>query len=468
MTDALHGLTAVLSERLWLPYDMFDAEEGDSLRRRLTVSVKGYQSDKPPTIIKSYEGDRARRMVGVPIHYGLKLLQKQGVRVETLLSDGFQIWCPKRPDPKHPSASPNQEILMAKVVESARGNVSTLIKAPTGAGKTVVALNGIAELGKTALVIVATKVLARQWEREAILHLGLRPHDIGHVEGGKCSYEGKAIVIAVMVNLLRPWPALFYRYFGTVVWDEAHRLGAAGFSKTMGLFPARHRIALTATPTRRDGAEQLFLDYFGPPDVEEVSEALPAEVRVINRVTNLKAWKFLSLGQIISRLTMDVSRNMDVVMLVKTLFKANRNVLVLSDRVAQLESLMQMSTEGDSPIPAAKMGLFVGHRTGSTPKSKVKVTEAELDEVRKSAQVVFSTYGMGKEGLDIQRLDAGIDASPRADGVQAIGRIRRPMVGKPKPVWFTFRDKGIPPLVGFTTARLRNYAEANVTIKDHA
>lgn len=467
MTETLHGLTAVLSERLWLPFDLFDTLEAEALKRRLTVSVKGYQPDEPPTIIKGYEVDRGRRMVGVPVHFGLQLLQNQGVRVETQLSDGFKIRCAKRPNPKHPNASPGQDILMRKVVKSARENVSTLIKAPTGAGKTVVALDAIAELGRTALVVVATKVLARQWEREAILHLGLKAEDIGHVEGGECDYKKKKVVIAVMVNLLRPWEASFYRYFGTVVWDEAHRLGAAGFSKTMRLFPAHHRIALTATPTRRDGAERLFLDYFGPPDVEEVSQALPAEVRVINRVTNLKAWKYLSLGQIISKLTMDVSRNMDVVMLVKTLFKANRNVLVLSDRVVQLETLMQMCAKGDSPIPAAKMGLFVSQRTGATPKSKVKVTEDELNEVRKSAQIVFSTYGMGKEGLDIPRLDAGIDASPRADGVQAIGRIRRPLAGKPKPVWFTFRDRGIPPLVGFTTARLRNYAEANVTIKDN-
>jgi hypothetical protein len=69
-----------------------------------------------------------------------------------------------------------------------------------------------------------------------------------------------------------------------------------------------------------------------------------------------------------------------------------------------------------------------------------------------------------KEGTNMPWLDAGIDATPRADGEQAIGRIRRPMPGKPTPVWFTLIDTEIPILRGYATARLRDYANCGVTI----
>ena len=92
--------------------------------------------------------------------------------------------------------------------------------------------------------------------------------------------------------------------------------------------------------------------------------------------------------------------------------------------------------------------------------------EKDLTVVRENARVIFSTYGMGKDAVDIPRLDAGIDATPRADGTQAIGRIRRPMVGKKRPVWFTIRDLGIPPLVGYTQARLNDYRKSGVTVFD--
>ena len=129
-----------------------------------------------------------------------------------------------------------------------------LAVAPTGSGKTVTLLNAIGKIGRTALVIVHNKELARQWRDEIKKHLGLTTEEIGTVEDGVCDYQGKSVTVAVIHNLVnRQWEPEFYRYFGIVGWDEGHRLGAAHFSKSMRLFSAKHRVTMTATPTRKDG-----------------------------------------------------------------------------------------------------------------------------------------------------------------------------------------------------------------------
>jgi hypothetical protein len=43
-------------------------------------------------------------------------------------------------------------------------------------------------------------------------------------------------------------------------------------------------------------------------------------------------------------------------------------------------------------------------------------------------------------GLDIPRLDMGVEAGPRSDLVQAIGRLTRSLKGKPVPEWYSIND----------------------------
>jgi superfamily II DNA or RNA helicase len=72
---------------------------------------------------------------------------------------------------------------------------------------------------------------------------------------------------------------------------------------------------------------------------------------------------------------------------------------------------------------------------------------------------------MMKEGVDIPRLDAGIEALPSADNIQAIGRIRRPFPGKKRPKWFSIIDKKIAIFEAYARARFRGFETCNVKIK---
>ena len=495
--------TCIIDSLAWLPFGWFNRALADALKARLTITPKQFVDfrpkkepedisrhlaeslapapQEPPEPIFTYTIDRARGRVGVPIHFGMEYLARCNKLhlVDFQCAEGYPFTARRFPDPYHAKVKEpeKQAQFMADVLRELPERRTMLAAASTGTGKTVVALNTAGRLGRSTLVIVPSKRLADQWREEAKLHLGLLPEEIGTVEDGKADYVGKTITIALVHNL-KPgqWTDHFYRNFGFVVWDEAHRLGARSFSESMRQFPALYKLALTATPNRKDGCERLFLDYFGPPSITSAAKALPCDCYVVSYKRKRKKLPGnLPRPTLINCLAVDPDRNALIVNdIVIPLYERGRFVLVIGDRVGHLQALMALCAEAG--IPEEHLGLFVSAYEEEverpTCKShrkmvrKVTFSAEHLNNVKANATIIFATYGMMKEGIDIPRLDAGVDVTPRSDGVQVIGRIRRPYPGKPRPVWFTIRDVGNAKMVRTCNFRLTDYSTADVTIID--
>ena len=99
---------------------------------------------------------------------------------------------------------------------------------------------------------------------------------------------------------------------------------------------------------------------------------------------------------------------------------SGRRVLVVGDRVEQLQYLRKRILEKSSGVSA---GLYVGS------VDKRRLTKEQL-EVAKGCDVVLATYGMMAEGTDIPALDTLFLATPRTDVEQVVGRIQRHCEGK--------------------------------------
>jgi len=382
---------------------------------------------------------------------------------------------------------------------AAKDHFSLLVEAPTGSGKTVAALYMIGQLKQSAVIVVPSRSLAVQWIKEARTHLGLLPEEIGLVGDGEEDWEGKHLVVVILHNLFqRVFPMDFYAMFGVAVWDECHNLGAREFSKVMRCFPAEYKVGLSATPDRRDNCEEVFMAYFGPVRLRSIQAALPVKVTVIpfplapipgglaHSTNPTRALQFISRHE---------KRNQLLTGLITSLFTGGRRILVLCKHIDHAEGLRQAVV--DRGVPEEACGLFIGQRTAISKDKKrlaallllfnhsptlavtygwfmllqrVKVKGEEL-EAAKAKTIIFATYAMIKEGVDIPALDAGVEALPVADARQAIGRVRRPLPGKPMPLWFSIADKapsgrGMDFLYGFTRARLKGIEDTeNVTIE---
>lgn len=161
-------------------------------------------------------------------------------------------------DAQSPEETVQKDALAALL--AARGGVLQLA---CGKGKTVVALEMFARLCVPALVIVDTSVLMTQWQREIKTHLRV-PGGVGLIADGKFDWQ-KPIVMATYHSLANLAPEMaeeVRRWFGVVVWDEAHHVAAPTFSRSADLFYGR-RYGLTATPKRDDGLHVVYDMHIG-------------------------------------------------------------------------------------------------------------------------------------------------------------------------------------------------------------
>lgn len=329
-----------------------------------------------------------------------------------------------------------------------------VVRAPCGAGKTVIGLAAVAAVGRRALILVHTLDLAKQWRARLKTQLGVA--SVGMIGGGKDDRE-HPVVIATIQTLARWdwWDLLaFGKGFGLVVLDEAHHAPAATFTAVLSALPARVRIGLTATPEREDGLTDLLWWSFGR-EVYGIDHAallrsgalvLP-DLRVVRTGWAPGEADGVPWHEQIAALVDDADRHALLIGEVRALLDDGRRVLVLSERVEHCE---QLATE-------------LGGRALTGKKKAATRAEIIAAAHEGSLRLVCGTT-VADEGLDIPGLDAVVLATPcKALGriEQRIGRIMRPDAGKRRPIVVDFVDDW-GPLLGQARKRRQVYARLGI------
>jgi hypothetical protein len=141
---------------------------------------------------------------------------------------------------------------------------------PTGAGKTVVAFQALAEVPVRTLVIVPTIELLRQWRTGLIEKAGVPEDQVGVVGGGERSPNA----ITVMTYDSAAMPRRRLNEFGLLIVDEVHHLPAPTYRAIAEKAAAPWRLGLSATPERSDGGHYDLAALIGP----EVYRRRPADL----------------------------------------------------------------------------------------------------------------------------------------------------------------------------------------------
>lgn len=432
-----------------------------SLDKKLTVSFLP-MGEREKVVVRPWR--EVEDGVLIPRAYGLQLISNLGLSVENRMSRGKRFKFPV--DVKHTGDYRYQHKFVQDILLCAEERTDFLVEAATGKGKTVCSLSVIQKRGRTALVVVDQENLLKQWHAQAKAVLGLTDDQIGIAQGSRCDFAGKGLVIAMVHSLVqREYPKEFYDYFGTVVFDEAHTMGAETFSRAISMFSAEVRFGVSATIDRRDALQKLIHFGLGQVGVSLKDKHSKSFVYYVESDTVYSWYANISpkTGRIITEVSEDTKRNMLLAEIIKWLYESGRDTLVLSDRIEQLEALIVIC-EGIG-IDKEVMGLYSRQKTvwafTKDPKPKArpvgytrnteytpikfspvkkKVPTKQLDAVLERSSIVFATYGMFSKGVDLPRLSGGVDCTGRSRAEQVHGRILRERDGKLVPIWVTIRD----------------------------
>lgn len=316
-------------------------------------------------------------------------------------------------------------------------------------------LDFISQLKVTTLVIVPRDFIVEQWIERILAHTTLERSDIGRVQGDVCAYRDKKIVVGMIHTLCTGRHSdTFRRYFGCVVWDEVHVLGAETFSETAKIFPAKYRLGTSATMRRSDGLDKVFRWTICQRTI--TVEAKHADVPRILRVAQteplpLPGWqhrvkdKVRRLGMIITAAASSQVRNEMVVKFAESALRKGRRVLILSHRKYQLKYLQTRILERNKGLTKDKVSLFV-QETPQTLRRRI---------VERS-DVILATYQIFAMAVDTPPDVAMlILATPISDAEQAVGRVLRQGEDKPRPVVVDIVDTRHKETVNSSMARLR-------------
>jgi superfamily II DNA or RNA helicase len=334
------------------------------------------------------------------------------------------------------------------------------LSAPTGSGKTIMALRMVAARRQPALVIVHTKELAMQWVERIHSFLGIAKEQVGLIGAGKKNM-GSQITVA-MVQSLYKCAQEVAAHIGHLVVDECHRAPSRTFTEAVTAFDATFMLGLSATPWRRDRLSQLIFWHLGDLHHEIGKSSLVAEghildVEIVVRHTEFRPYydPVNEYSKMLSELTANDERNRliaaDVAKAVEANMVSGGICLLLSDRKRHCETLRA--------ILKHKHGLEALLITGDLTTQRRREVLCELNQG--NVGILIATGQLIGEGFDHAGLSTLFLTTPvRFSGrlLQYLGRVLRPSHGLKRARVYDYVDVHVPTLVAAAKARQRVYA----------
>lgn len=350
----------------------------------------------------------------------------------------------------------------------AREHDFSCICAPTGAGKTVIAIHAILKRKQRTLIVVHTKELMEQWKQRLNAFLYLDNMDLGYIGGGKKERLGDKITIA-LIQTLKNRIKEYGDEFGHIVVDECHRIPATTFGETINGFKAKYLLGLSATPYRRDKLEKAIFWHLGPIVSDVPSSVLFRNETILTPDFFIQHTSFDSnvptsqWALLMNDLLKNPKRNLKIV---RGIFKEvndkkrKGNIIVLSERVFQCHIMSQVlltfSKRMKKPIPEKNVSIL----TGEVKHEKRQEIVCGMNENTTNRKVIFATGSLIGEGFDCGNISTMFLASPikyKGRVIQYIGRVLRPDDEKTKPYVYDFIDDFITPLARSGRERIKTY-----------
>lgn len=320
---------------------------------------------------------------------------------------------------------PYQEQIISEARELMAGGVRTIvIQAPTGSGKTALTakmLGNTAAKGLVAWFVCHRRELIKQ----SVRTFNAAGISAGIVSAGFPFDPRFPIQIASIQTLAKRYLKMTPPKL--IVWDEAHHIAAASWSRIHKAFPSAFHIGLTATPERLDGAglREWFREMVTGPTVAWLIENkflapyrlyAPSGVDVSGMRTSMGDFVKSDLSAAVDKptITGDAIKHY-------LKYAAGKRAVVFCVSVEHSKHVVtQFLAAG---IPAA-------HVDGET---NVDERDNAIKDFERGQTLVLSNVELFGEGFDLPAIEAAILLRPTKSlglHLQQCGRVLRPNSGK--------------------------------------
>jgi len=349
-------------------------------------------------------------------------------------------------------------------------NQMGILSASTAFGKTIVALQIIAERKVNTLILVHRKLLADQWVERINQFLGIPKKEIGYYSGTKKKRTG-IIDIAVMQSLVKKnkvenWIA----EYGQIIVDECHHVSASSFEQIIRKCPAYYRLGLSATVIRKDGQHPIVMMNLGEVRYSNnrntalfVQKIFPCYTNltlpVVQNEKDQKDNTEPAIHDIFKNLYLNEERNKMIVQDILNAYSEGRECLVLSERLEHLDILHGLLQEHISELFVLK---------GGYGKKQIKsIMEAIQNVPSDENKIILATGKYLGEGFDLSSLDTLFLVFPfswKGMLVQYTGRLNRIHHGKKEIQVYDYVDEQVTVLSKMFKRRLKGYKSIGFTV----
>jgi superfamily II DNA or RNA helicase len=343
--------------------------------------------------------------------------------------------------------------ITSKCITHLKEKYGGILSVPCGRGKTTMALYLASLLGLKTLVLVHKGFLLDQWVTRIQEFTDAK---IGIIRQNKTDVIDKDIVVGMIQSIsMKDYDPAIFKDFGCVIVDETHHIVSKTFSRALFKLGTMYTIGLSATPKRADGLSYLLNWFLGDIMYQEGSRInTKVAVKIFNYKSdnelffektrrifkNGKMDKVPDYVSMISNLCELEERTNHLFNMLNEIIRQNpeRKILVLSARKQHLslfkdcaDAFIASNTYEDGEYKP-KTAYYIG-----------ETKQKDRQEAEEIADILFATYDMAQEALDIKRLNTLILTTPKKDVEQSIGRIMRKekiVDGDIRPLIIDFRD----------------------------
>ncbi len=346
-----------------------------------------------------------------------------------------------------------QKAACRKILKSEIG----ILVAPSGMGKTVMAIHAIAKRKTNTLILVHRKPLMEQWRLQLTSFLGINLKDIGQIGAGKNKSNGMLDI--AMIQSMERKGAVDDRIidYGFVIVDECHHISAVSFERVLMHTKAKYILGLTATPFRKDGHQPIIHMQCGPIRYQRRQGDALREISryyVIPRMTEFSyEWNEESnIYDLWPKLIDDEKRNQLIVNDVLKAAQNGRFPIILTERRAHLDMLAEMLNE--------KIEYLIVLSGGVKSKRRKEILEKLSQAPSDKKKAILATGAYIGEGFDNPQLDTLFITMPisfKGKVIQYAGRLHRKHKGKTDVRIYDYVDKNVSVLRRMHEKRLKTY-----------